>query len=119
MNDLKGNLLRKALNAVTVMAMIFQLIPTSGVYALEEPDNNTVTEFKMVDDIKASDQQGYNGWHYMYKTGTGYADMTTRTSDDGGKWSEGDNWVNFSRLSRHGKEQRLSAGRHRIWEPSH
>ena len=95
MNDLKGNLLRKALNAVTVMAMIFQLIPTSGVYALEEPDNNTVTEFKMVDDIKASDQQGYNGWHYMYKTSTGYADMGTRTSADGGKWSEGDNWVNF------------------------
>ncbi len=92
---MKGSLLRKALNAVTVMAMIFQLIPTSGVYALEEPDNNTVTEFKMVDDIKASDEQGYNGWHYMYKTSTGYADMGTRTSADGGKWSEGDNWVNF------------------------
>ena len=92
---MKGSLLRKALNAVTVMAMIFQLIPTSGVYALEEPDNNTVAEFKMVDDIKASDEQGYNGWHYMYKTSTGYADMGTRTSADGGKWSEGDNWVNF------------------------
>ena len=49
----------------------------------------------MVDDIKASDEQGYNGWHYMYKTSTGYADMGTRTSADGGKWSEGDNWVNF------------------------
>ena len=63
--------------------------------AVSDPDYNRVTEFKMVDDIKASDQQGYNGWHYMYKTGTGYADMTTRTSDDGGKWKEGDNWVNF------------------------
>ncbi len=63
--------------------------------AVSDPDYNRVTEFKMVDDIKASDQQGYNGWHYMYKTSTGYADMTTRTSDDGGKWKEGDNWVNF------------------------
>ena len=63
--------------------------------AVSDPDYNKVTEFKMVDDIKASDQQGYNGWHYMYKTDTGYADMGTRTSDDGGKWSEGENWVNF------------------------
>ena len=61
-----------------------------------EPEEPTpLPEFKMVDDIKASDEQGYNGWHYMYKTSTGYADMGTRTSDDGGKWSEGDNWVNF------------------------
>ena len=63
--------------------------------AVSDPDFNKIMEFKMVDDIKASDQQGYNGWHYMYKTDTGYADMTTRTSDDGGKWKEGDNWVNF------------------------
>ena len=62
----------------------------------DEPEEPTpLPEFKMVDDIKASDEQGYNGWHYMYKTSTGYADMGTRTSDDGGKWSEGDNWVNF------------------------
>ena len=63
--------------------------------AVSDPSYNSSAEFKMVDDIKASDQQGYHGWHYMYKTSDGYADMGTRTSDDGGKWSEGDNWVNF------------------------
>ena len=35
-NDLKGSLLRKALSTVTVMAMMFQLIPTIGVNASEE-----------------------------------------------------------------------------------
>ena len=57
-----------------------------------------ITEFKMVDDIKVGDTQGYHGWHYMYKTAGGFADMSNKelTSEtDGYKWSQGENWLNY------------------------
>ena len=62
--------------------------------AVSDPDYNKVTEFKMVDDIKASDQQGYNGWYYMYQTSTGYVNMETRLGDAGGQWQQGGNFIN-------------------------
>ena len=61
-NDLKGSLLRKALNAVTVMAMMFQLIPTIGVNASEElPSPYKKTEAF----ANCNGEQGYDGWYYM------------------------------------------------------
>ena len=61
--------------------------------AVNDPDYNGVTEFKMATDIKASDQQGYNGWYYMYQTSTGYVNMDTRTSEGGGKWQQAGNFI--------------------------
>lgn len=57
-----------------------------------------ITEFKMVDDIKTSDAQGYHGWHYMYKSGDSFVNMEKKelTSEaDGYKWSHGENWLNY------------------------
>ena len=67
-------------------------------YTNIESTDIDVTEFKMVDDIKVGETQGYHGWHYMYKTADGFADMQKKekTSDaDGYKWSQGDNWLNY------------------------
>ena len=85
---MKGSLLRKALSTVTVMAMMFQLIPTIGVNASEElPSPYKKTEAF----ANCNGEQGYDGWYYMYKAGENdYVNMTW----DGQKFSAGDNNVN-------------------------
>lgn len=46
-----------------------------------------VTEFDMLTAITTSDQQGYNGWHYMYKDNSGFKDMKYKAqADKGYKW---------------------------------
>ena len=86
---MKGSLLRKALSTVTVMAMLFQLIPTIGVNASEElPSPYKKTEAF----ANCNGEQGYDGWYYMYKAGENdYVNMTW----DGQKFSAGDNNVNI------------------------
>lgn len=59
--------------------------------AVNDPDYNIVTEYKMVDDIKASDQQGYHGWYYMYQASGVNKNMETWNSI--GKWQHGGNFI--------------------------
>ena len=67
-------------------------------YTNIESTDIDVTEFKMVDDIKVGETQGYHGWHYMYKTADGFADMENKkllSESEGYEWTQGSNRVNF------------------------